>query len=118
MATIKEYLRSDGTCPFGLWFDKLNAEAAARIVSAKARLQAGRGDVKPVGEGVSELRIDFGPGYRVYFGQHGDALVVLLAGGTKKGQQADIAFAKMLWGEYKKRTKLATRKVADRKGKK
>ena len=114
MTAIKEYVRPDGTCPFGRWFDRLNAEAAARVVTAKARLQTGRGDLKPVGEGVSELRIDFGPGYRVYFGKDGDDDVVLLVGGTKKTQRRDIAFAKELWREYKAIKKAA----AERRGKK
>jgi putative addiction module killer protein len=113
MSTIREYIRPDGTCPFGRWFDRLNAEAAARVVTAKARLQTGRGDLEPVGEGVSELRIDFGPGYRVYFGKDGGAIVILLVGGTKKTQRRDIAFAKELWREYKE-----TKKVAERRGKK
>lgn len=64
------------------------------------------GDAKPVGEGVSERRIDFGPGYRVYFGQDGARLVVvLLAGGTKKRQQRDIDAAKTMWADYKHRKK-------------
>ena len=58
---------------------------------------------KGVGTGVFELRLDFGPGYRVYFGKDGETLVVLLGGGTKKRQQADIADAQMLWQEYKRR---------------
>ena len=58
---------------------------------------------KGVGAGVSELRLDFGPGYRVYFGRDGERLVVLLAGGTKRRQQADIEAARVLWAEYKRR---------------
>ncbi len=58
---------------------------------------------KGIGEGVFECRIDFGPGYRIYFGKDGDALVILLGGGTKKRQQNDIAKAKILWKEYKQR---------------
>jgi putative addiction module killer protein len=61
--------------------------------------------VKPVGEGVSERRIDFGPGYRVYFGQDGQRLVILLVGGTKQRQQRDIAQAKAYWQDYKQRKK-------------
>lgn len=67
-------------------------------------MEAGNlGDVKPVGEGVSERRINFGPGFRVYFGQDGDALVLLLNGGTKRRQQRDIDEAKRLWADYKRR---------------
>jgi putative addiction module killer protein len=62
--------------------------------------------MKPVGEGVSEYRIDFGPGYRIYFGKDGDRLVILLGGGTKKRQQNDIQAAKTIWKIYKQRKKL------------
>jgi len=61
------------------------------------------GDVKPIGEGASERRIDWGPGYRIYFGRDGVRLVVLLAGGSKKGQRADIERAKVYWSDYKSR---------------
>ena len=74
------------------WFKSLNdREARGRIDARIRRLSLGNlGDVKPVGEGVSELRIDYGPGYRVYFEQRGQTLVVLLAGGDKKNQDRDI----------------------------
>ena len=61
--------------------------------------------MKPVGKGVSEYRTDFGPGYRVYFGQDGDVLVILLGGGTKKRQNRDISFAQERWADYKVRKK-------------
>jgi putative addiction module killer protein len=60
-------------------------------------------NVRPVGSGVSEYRIDFGPGYRIYFGRDGDSLIILLAGGTKQRQQHDIETAKALWREYRQR---------------
>ena len=74
------------------WFDSLrDRQARARINARVRRLSLGNvGDVKPIGEGVSELRIDFGPGYRVYFVQRGQTLVVLLAGGDKRTQDRDI----------------------------
>jgi putative addiction module killer protein len=83
---------------FATWLRKLRDEQArSRIQIRIRRLSLGNfGDVKPVGEGVSELRIDYGPGYRVYFQQIGDVLVLLLIGGTKKTQDADIAKAKKL----------------------
>jgi len=59
--------------------------------------------VKPVGENISEMRIDYGPGYRIYFGKDGDRLVILLAGGTKKRQDADIKVAQAYWQDYKRR---------------
>jgi putative addiction module killer protein len=85
------------------WYDKLRDQGAkARIDVRLIRLSQGNpGDVKPVGEGVSELRIDYGPGYRIYFVPHGDAIVVLLAGGVKKSQPADIRLALELAKELK-----------------
>lgn len=105
---IREYLVPSGRSPFGRWFEKLNARAAAKVTSALDRI--GRGlmsDVKPVGGGVSERRIDFGPGYRVYFGSESDGetttAVVLLNGGTKSGQSKNIALAKAYWKDYRLR---------------
>ena len=74
-----------------------DSKARARIQTRIDRLQLGlRGDVKPVGEGISELRIDYGPGYRVYFIQRGKQLVILLAGGDKRTQDRDIKTAQAL----------------------
>lgn len=83
------------TDEYAEWFDKLRDRTAqARINIRVRRLSLGNpGDVKPVGEGVSELRIDHGPGYRVYFVQRGQTLVVLLAGGDKRTQDRDIKLA-------------------------
>ncbi len=80
------------------WFDSLrDRQAKARIDVRVRRLSLGNpGDAKPVGEGVSELRIDYGPGYRVYFVQRADVLIVLLAGGDKRTQDQDISLAKQL----------------------
>jgi putative addiction module killer protein len=77
------------------WHAKLRDQVAkARIDVRLIRLSQGNpGDVRPVGEGVSELRIDYGPGYRIYFVRHGEAVVILLAGGVKKSQPADIKLA-------------------------
>jgi putative addiction module killer protein len=81
---------------FADWLRRLRDESA-RIRIRIRRLSPGNfGDVKPVGGGVSELRIDYGPGYRVYLRRRGSFLVLLLAGGTKKTQEADIAKAKQL----------------------
>jgi putative addiction module killer protein len=97
---------AEGDCPFADWFDGLDARAAAKVRTAIARIETGNfGDVKPAGEGVSERRIDFGPGYRVYFGRDGQRLVILLAGGTKKRQQRDIDQARAYWRDYKQRKK-------------
>lgn len=89
------------TTIFRDWLDGLaDQRAAARIAQRIVRLQAGLvGDVRPIGGGVSELRVDYGPGYRVYFVQRGQALVILLCGGDKRSQRRDIARAKLLAGE-------------------
>jgi len=100
------YETEQGACPFHDWFNALDVQAALKVRTALARIEAGNfGDVKPVGAGVSERRINFGPGYRVYFGRDGARLVVLLVAGTKKRQQKDIEQAKLLWADYKARKK-------------
>lgn len=98
---VVEYLR-EGSSPFGAWFSGLNAPAAAKVATALYRLEQGNfSNVKAVGKGVSEYKMDFGPGYRIYFGQEGGELVILLGGGSKKTQEKDIKIAQMLWLEYK-----------------
>jgi putative addiction module killer protein len=106
MIEIVQYETEAGDCPFAAWFEDLDARAAAKVRTAIARIETGNfGDVKPVGEGVSERRIDCGPGYRVYVAQDGEKLVILLVGGTKKRQQRDIDQAKAYWRDYKHRKK-------------
>ncbi|MDE0705894.1 MAG: type II toxin-antitoxin system RelE/ParE family toxin [Rhodospirillaceae bacterium] len=103
MIVIREYIGSDGHSPYARWFLRLNAQAAAKVAIALVRLQQGNfSNVKGVGAGVQECRINFGPGYRIYFGKDGDTLIVLLGGGTKKRQRQDIETAKMLWQRYKR----------------
>ena len=103
---VLEYLDASGRSPFRRWFDGLDPLAAAKITIALARLELGNlSNVKGVGSGVLEARIDFGPGYRVYFGRDGDALVILLGCGTKQRQQNDIAVAQARWADYKGRKK-------------
>jgi putative addiction module killer protein len=81
----------------------INAPAAAKVATAIVRMEQGNlSNSKGIGGGVFECRIDFGPGYRIYFGKDGDALVILLGGGTKKRQEKDIVNAKILWKEYKR----------------
>ncbi len=104
MLELRYYLASDGVSPFEDWFSDLEAKAAAKVAVALARLEQGNlSNVKGVGEGVLEYRIDWGPGYRVYFGRDGDVLVILLTGGTKQRQQRDIVAARDYWGDYKRR---------------
>jgi putative addiction module killer protein len=81
---LRYYLTSGGESPFGSWFSDLDAAAAAEVSVALVRLEQGNtSNAKGVGEGVLEYRIDWGPGYRVYFGRDGETLVILLTGGTK-----------------------------------
>ena len=103
---IVEYLSLDGDSPFSAWFNRLDPQAAVKVNVALIRMEAGNmSNVKSVGLGVLEYKIDWGPGYRIYFGREGDALVILLAGGTKQRQQRDIADATMRWQDYKKKKK-------------
>ncbi len=104
MIELRYYVAEGGKSPFGSWFAKLNAAAAAKVSVALARLEQGNfSNAKGVGEGVLEYRMDWGPGYRVYFGRDGDVVVVLLTGGTKQRQQSDIARAKDHWADYGRR---------------
>ena len=101
---LRYYQQVDGNNPFEGWFSGLDTAAAAKVSVALARLEKGNlSNVKGIGEGVLEYRIDWGPGYRVYFGRDGEVLVILLTGGTKKRQQRDIDTAKALWSDYKRR---------------
>ena len=96
------YISEVGQDPFKDWFDNLDGKSASKVARALRRIQTGNlGDIKPVGQGVFERRIDFGPGYRVYFGQDGDKRVILLCGGTKKRQSRDIKHAKANCADYK-----------------
>jgi putative addiction module killer protein len=113
MIELRYFSRANGDCPFEDWFINLNAQAAAKVTIALARMEQGNlSNSKSVGEGVFEFRIDWGPGYRVYFGRQRDVLILLLTGGTKKRQQRDIELAKALWAEFK-RTQPNTQKVED-----
>jgi putative addiction module killer protein len=108
MIRIREYIDGGGRSPYASWFRKLNSRAAAKVATALVRMEQGNlSNTKSVGAGVFEARIDFGPGYRVYFGKEGDTVVILLGGGTKKRQQHDVESAKRLWREYKNRKRQA-----------
>jgi putative addiction module killer protein len=102
--TQLEYLDEKGRSPFAVWRSCLDDVSRAKVTVVLRRLAYGNAsNVKSIGEGVSELKIDFGPGYRVYFGRDGLELVILLAGGSKKRQQRDIEDAKARWADYKRR---------------
>jgi putative addiction module killer protein len=96
---VVEYVREDGSNPYRAWFDSPHAQAAAKVATAMVRLELGN--------------LSRGPGYRVYLGKDGDKLVILL-GGTKQRQQADIGRAKAMWEEYKTRKAAAAKPQARR----
>ena len=96
MIEIRQYIDRKGRNPFDRWFWKLDDSTQARISVALDRLERGSLAAKGVGAGVLELRLDFGPGYRVYFGRDGETLLLLLGGGTKKRQHDDILDAQHL----------------------
>ncbi|MEB3175328.1 MAG: type II toxin-antitoxin system RelE/ParE family toxin [Cyanobacteriota bacterium] len=99
---IRRYIAEDGRIPFAQWLDSLqDLKAKARIAQRLDRVTLGNlGDYKPVGRGVYELRIDYGPGYRVYFAQMGKTIILLLCGGDKKTQTRDIELAQRYWRDY------------------
>lgn len=101
---LLEYLDPHGRSPYAKWFDDLNAPAAAKVAAALYRLAEGNfSNVKGVGAGVLERKIDFGPGYRIYFGKDGDTLVILLGGSNKQRQSEAIEAARQRWIEYRRR---------------
>jgi putative addiction module killer protein len=101
---VLEYLDRYGRSPYSAWFDNLNGQAAAKIAAASYQLGVGNfSNVKGVGKGVFERRIDFGPGYRIYFGRDGATLLILLGGSGKQRQPEAIAIARDRWTDYKQR---------------
>ena len=105
MIEVFRYQTEDSDEPLTEWLGTLrDTKAHARILVRLKRLEAGNfGDCDPVGDGVQELREHHGPGYRVYFGRHGLTVVILLCGGSKKSQVADIKTAKAYWADWKRR---------------
>jgi putative addiction module killer protein len=102
---IRRYITAEGRTPFTEWLDALrDRNVRVRIKSRLDRVQQGNfGDIKSVGEGVFELRINYGPGYRVYFGQVGLTIVVILVAGDKSTQEQDIRQAIVYWKDYERR---------------
>ena len=102
---IREYIEG-GRSPFAEWFDSLDSVTAARADRYIHRLESGNfGAAEMLREGVSELRLDFGPGYRVYFGRDGKTIVMLLGGGSKRRQDAGISAAIARWKRYQQARK-------------
>jgi putative addiction module killer protein len=102
---LREYLTADGRSPFAHWLEGLrDRRARARIDTRLARVRLGNlGDYQSLGDGVYELRVFYGPGYRVYFAFEAQRVVLLLAGGIKDTQPRDIATAKSYWADYRSR---------------
>ena len=107
MFEVEDYLSPDGEDPYKKWLGELaDKQARARVLVRVLRIKAGNfGDCKPLQDGVWELRIDHGPGYRVYYAQAGKRLILLLAGGDKRKQQADIEKAIERWHDWQHRKK-------------
>lgn len=101
---LRNFLGSDGRDFFDEWFTSLDPQAKAKVTTHLVRLKNGNlASVKGVGEGVLERKINWGPGYRIYFGRDGETLIILLAGGSKKSQDGDIKAAHTRWQEYRQR---------------
>jgi putative addiction module killer protein len=112
---VQAYAREDGSVPFEEWLKALDSAASAKVIIAQARLMLGNTSNVKWFDGIGEYRINWGPGYRIYLAQDGPKLILLYAGGTKQGQQSDIAFALMLHEEYQKRKKQARQDQASEK---
>jgi putative addiction module killer protein len=109
--TIREYTDDAGRSPFRVWLETLDVHARARVQARILRFEFGNlGDHKSVGPGVCEARLAFGPGYRVYFGRHGRSIILLLLGGDKSSQSADIRKARRYWDDYMKAVTHGTKK--------
>ncbi len=103
---VLEYLDPGGRSPYAAWFNGLNAPAAAKVAVALYQLAARNfSNVKGVGAGVFERKVDFGPGYRIYFGKDGQDVVILLGGSTKQRQQQAIEIAQERWKAYRRRAR-------------
>jgi len=103
MNQVRELLLEDGSSPYADWFNSLPADAAAKVVTATLRMQQGNLSNVKWFRGIGEYRINFGPGWRIYLVTDGVQIIVLLGGGSKKGQQKDIHRAVELWDDYKRR---------------
>ena len=104
MIEVREYLDRRGRSPFGMWFNQLDKTVAAKVTVGLTRVALGNfSNVKSVSGGVFEFKIDYGPGFRIYFGRDGKAVVILLGGGSKKRQSKDIQDAILRWNDYRER---------------
>ena len=104
---LLEYLTPHGENPFRKWLHSLRDGKTRAVIRVRLnRVRGGNfGDCEPIGDGVYELRIHHGPGYRIYYGRIGSTIVLLLCGGEKGSQKSDIRQAKMFWRDYQERTR-------------
>jgi len=101
--SIQAYIADNGTCPYQDWLASLDRKVRGRVEARILRLRTGNfGDWKTVGEGVAELRLQFGAGYRVYYGIVDNQIVLLISGGSKRTQKRDIQTAKKIWLNYRR----------------
>ncbi len=102
---IEIYVAEDGKVPFNVWLEGIVSPKTRQVIDARiARIRIGlMGDVNTIGEGVHEFRIDFGAGYRIYFANAGQTLILLLCGGDKSTQKKDAKLAKTYWADYQAR---------------
>ena len=100
---VREYLLDGGTSPFAVWFLSLDTAAASKVQVAVARLELGNLSRVAWFRGIGEVRIDWGPGLRIYFAQDGPSILLLLGGGSKRRQQRDIEAAISRWEDYRRR---------------
>jgi putative addiction module killer protein len=109
--TVREYVTAEGTSPFRAWLGRLDTRVRARLQARVLRFETGNlGDHRGVGQGVWEARCDFGPGYRIYLAKPGKTIVLLLVGGDKASQRADIRRAQEYWADYQEATRRGTPK--------
>ena len=101
---LSKYETENGRCPFDEWLNGLKDKKSQAVITARLNrvIQGNMGLCRNLGDGISELKVDFGPGFRVYFGEDGDTIVVLLCGGDKSTQSRDIEKAKEFWNDYNK----------------
>lgn len=104
MTEVKEYLTEAGKSPFSEWFDSLDPRAAGKVATIIERMSGGNfSNEKRLSSGISEYRINSGPGYRIYYSKENDNTIILLGGGTKQGQNSDIDIAQRRWNDHKQR---------------